>query len=87
MCYNKILSIGVCMKNFDDVNGQIIGGDYGQAWVTYEGRQQGKMNYPYNECEAYAMCDAVVESIKKDCGEAFKLIYPNQSWKFHFDGV
>ena len=76
------------MKTFDDVNGQIIGGDYGQCWVTYEGRKQGKMCYPASEIEAWRMCDNVVEDIKKDCGEAFILIYPrSDAWKYHFDGV
>jgi len=36
------------MKNFDDVNGEIFGGNYGQAWVTYEGRKQGGTVYPTN---------------------------------------
>lgn len=72
---------------FDDVNGQIIGGDYGQAWVTYEGRKQGPICYPRNYPEADAMCNEVVQRIKDQCGPAFKDIYPKQEWKFHFDNL
>lgn len=76
-------------KDFtDDVNGTIIGGDYGMCWVTYQDRKQGKTNYPANKVEAEQMCSCVVEEIKKDCGEAFNMIYPDKdAWKFHFDGI
>lgn len=33
------------------------------------------------------MCNAVVVRIKKDCGAAFKHIYPAEKWKFHFYGI
>jgi len=73
---------------FDDVNGVIIGGDYGRAWVTYEGRKQGRVCYPQTEIEAWQMCDSVVENIKKEYGEAFDMIYPDSSaWKYHFDNI
>ena len=74
-------------KQDDDVYGQIIGGDYGQAWVTYCGRRQGPMCYPRDEAEASAKCDALVAKIKEECGAAFKDIYPLQKWMYHFDGV
>ena len=60
------------MKNFDDVNGQIVGGDFGQCWVTYKCRKQGPTKYPMHEAEAYAFCDGIVQSIKDDCGAVFK---------------
>ncbi len=76
------------MKIIEDVSGEIIGGDYGQAWVTYCGRKQGKTCYPRNEVEAYAQCDEIVEEIKAKCGiDLFKEIYPLQKWVYHFDGV
>ena len=75
------------MKNFDDVNGQIVGGDYGQCWVTYEGRKQGPTKYPKNKAQAEEFCASIVESIKADCGQVFSYIYPNDAWEFHFDGV
>jgi len=76
------------MKLFDDVNGQIIGGDYGLCWVTYEGRKQGSTGFPTNEIEAERFCQRVVERIKIDCGEHFGTIFPNKDgWKFHFDGI
>lgn len=80
------------MKNYkdftDDVSGEIIGGDYGTCWVTYEGRKQGATMYPTNETEAYAMCEDLKDEIKKDCGEVFDSIYPNKNgWMFHFDGI
>ena len=72
---------------FDDVNGQIIGGNYGRSWVTYCGRKQGPTCYPTNEREAYLQCDAIVEKIKEDCGVAFKDIFPLKKWMYHFDGI
>ena len=74
-------------KEFDDVNGQIVGGEYGTAWVTYEGRKQGNTCYPSNEAEAFAMCEAVVSRIKDECGAAFSDIYPLNKWLYHFDGI
>lgn len=70
--------------DYDVVNGQIIGGEYGKAWVTYDGRQQGKMCYPCNYAEADAMCNSVIERIKKECGDAFKHIYPDEKWAFNY---
>ena len=78
----------VKMIKYDDVNGQIIGGDYGLCWVTYEGRKQGSTGFPTNEIEAERFCLGVVERIKIDCGEHFGTIFPNKDgWKFHFDGI
>ena len=68
----------------DDVNGQIIGGEYAQAWVTYDGRKQGPMCYPCTHAEADAMCKSVIERIKNDCGDVFKLVYPDEKWAFHY---
>lgn len=73
---------------FDDVNGQIIGGDYGRAWVTYKGRKQGQTCYPANEIEAVAQCEAIVEDIKTRMGTAFRDIFSDSDgWKFHLDGI
>jgi hypothetical protein len=76
-------------KDFtDDVSGQIIGGEYGQCWVTYQGRKQGNTGYPANEVEADSFCQAVIDRIKNECGEVFSMIYPDKNgWKFHFDGI
>jgi hypothetical protein len=72
----------------DDVNGQIVGGDYGRAWVTYCGRNQGAMCYPKNETQAKAMCEEIKSNINQECGQAFDLIYPkSDGWLFHFDGI
>ena len=76
------------MIKYDDVNGQIIGGDYGLCWVTYEGRKQGATGFPTNEVEAESFCQRVVERIKIYCGEHYGAIYPNEGgWMFHFDGI
>lgn len=75
------------MRNYEDVNGSIVGEDYGQCWVTYEGRKQGPTKYPMNEAQAYAFCQGIVQDIKTECGQVFKEIYPNDAWMFHFDGV
>ena len=78
----------VKMIKYDDVNGQIIGGDYGLCWVTYEGRKQGATGFPTNEVEAESFCQRVVERIKIDCGEHYGAIYPNEGGRmFHFDGI
>lgn len=80
--------MGTIKKLIDDsVNGQIIGGDYGMAWVTYCGRKQGKTVYPHNEVEAESMCQSIIDEIKLSCGDAFSIIYPLNEWKFHFDGL
>jgi hypothetical protein len=72
----------------DDVNGVLVGGDYGQCWVTYQGRKQGSTGYPSNEVEADNFCQAIIDQIKAECGSVFIDIYPDKSgWKFHFDGV
>jgi hypothetical protein len=42
------------------------------------------MCYPQTRAEADAMCESVVEGIKKDCGDVFKLIYPDEKWAFHY---
>jgi hypothetical protein len=76
-------------KDFtDDVNGQIVGGNYGQCWVTYQGRKQGSTGWPATKDEAEAHCNGVLERIKRECGELFSMIYPDkQGWQFHFSGV
>ena len=76
------------MKPFDDVAGQIIGGDYGQCWVTYEGRKQGKTMYADNYPDADVLCMGVVNRLQDDLGDNFYIVYPNKNgWKFHFDGI
>lgn len=77
----------MAFNNFDDVNGVIIGGDYGQCWVTYDGRKQGDIMYAQDYPEADAMCSSVVEQLKAELGDNFKLIYPLEKWRFHFDGI
>lgn len=77
-------------KPFDDVNGVIIGGNYGTCWVTYDGKIQRGVKHPRTEAEAEAMCRATVQMLKDECPDEgiFNLIYPKKdTWKFHFDGV
>lgn len=74
-------------NNFDDVNGTIIGEEYGQCWVTYDGWQQGDIMYARDYPEADAMCCSVIERLKAELGDNFKVIYPLEKWKFHFDGI
>lgn len=77
-------SIGV---PFDDVNGVIVGGNYGMAWVTYDGRKQGNTVYPKNEVEADSMLNAIIEKMKLEYGDTFRMIFPEQKWKYHFEGL
>lgn len=75
------------MKNFEDVNGDIVGAYYGQCWLTYDGRKQGQTFYCLTESEGEKQLLQKIEEIKNDCGDVFKDIYPDQKWVFHFDGV
>jgi len=76
------------MNKFDDTNGQVIGGEYGQAWLTYEGRKQGATIYPASREQANAELAARLNEIKADCGEAFRAIYPKANcWQFHYSGI
>lgn len=70
----------------DDVNGQIVGTHYGQAWVTYNGRKQGKTHYVRSEAEALSVCHKYIEEQK--AGPAGFLIYPDvDGWMIHMDNV
>ena len=90
MMYNPctFFDKGDGMQTFDDINGQVVGGDYGQCWVTYEGRKQGKTMYANDYPEADAACWTVINRLQNELGENFRSIFPNdKGWKFHFDGI
>lgn len=70
----------------DDVSGQIVGTHYGAAWVTYEGRKQGKTFYVSTESEALKVCSNHIENYKSM--PVGKDIYPDDSaWRICMDGV
>ena len=71
----------------DDVSGQIVGGNYVMAWITYDGRKQGKTVYPKNLSEGDSLLSEMLNEMKKDHGDNFKTIWPEQKWKFHFEGL
>ena len=72
-------------KDFtDDVNGQIIGTYYQQAFLTYEGRKQGPTMYVESDDEANQAGQAYIEEQKKAFGSVFDIIYPNKSWAIKF---
>ena len=71
----------------DDVNGQIIGGDYGQCWLTYEGRKQGPTLYARSAVTAQELLAAEHRRIKAECGEAYRDIYPAPKWAHNFRGI
>jgi hypothetical protein len=77
-------SIGVPV---DDVSGVIVGGNYGMAWVTYDGRKQGGAVYPTNMDEAENMLDKIIDGMKEEYGDNFKTTFPLQKWKYHFEGL
>lgn len=64
----------------DDVNGQIIGGDYLLCRLVYDGRAQGDF-WASTEQEAVERAEAGLAERKKECGEAFRLIYPLDAWE------
>ena len=69
---------------FEDVNGEIIGGEYGECWITYEDRPQCKRQYVQSRDEADSVCQALLDEIRLECGQVFHDIYPNKKgWKFH----
>ena len=72
------------MKPFDDVNGKIIGGDYGMAWVTYQGRKQGKTHYCRTELEAIDQCEKYIEQCLSDPA-AMHIWTDKSAWKIHLD--
>jgi len=72
-------------KDFtDDVSGQVIGDFLSQAFVTYEGRKQGPTLYVRNDEEAKHKAQIYIDELRADCGEAFRMIYPNKSWSIKF---
>lgn len=75
-------------KHFtDDVSGQIVGGDYCMAWVTYDGRKQRQSVCAKNREDAEKLLENIVNSMKSEYGAVFKDIFPEQKWRFHFDGA
>lgn len=73
------------MQNFtDDVNGQIIGGDYVIAWVSYEGRKQGRTIYAENQKQAEQELTRIVLDMQDEFGDSFRLIYPKKEWAFNY---
>ena len=71
----------------ENVNGQIIGGDYGQCWLTYEGRKQGPTMYARSAVTARDLLAAEHARIKAECGQAYRDIYPAPSWANNFRGI
>lgn len=74
-------------KNYiDDVRGQIIGGDYGEAWLTYEGRKQSETFHAMNETEAVNMAkNWMKEQKERGC---FYEIWPNKNgWRLCMEGI
>lgn len=78
-----------CYADFtDDVSGEIVGGNYGIAWLEYDGRKQGRTFYPINELEAMHLCENEKNRISEECGQAYELIYPKKdAWVVRMDGI
>lgn len=64
----------------DDVSGVIVGGDYMQGFLTYEGRKQGSDMYAVNEDALKVLANEKWNSIKKEHGQVFRDIYPSNAW-------
>ncbi len=72
------------MKNYDDVNGTIIGGDFYHGQVFYDNRPQSKVLYGYTQDELTGKLSERLNEIKNECKEAFRLIYPFEAWEFRY---
>lgn len=72
---------------FDEVSGEIFGGNYGAAWVTYDGRKQGKTIFASDMQGADKILFSFIDELKQDLGVNFKNIFPDQLWVFHYDGI
>lgn len=71
----------------DSVHGHVVGGDFGVAWISYDGRKQRNTVYPRNKEEAVSMLDSIIGDMKKEYGESFAMIFPEQKWKYHINGA
>jgi hypothetical protein len=71
----------------DDVDGQIIGGFFGDCWLTYDGRKQGPTMYAQDQDTAKILLNNLQGQIKASCGSVYRDIYPAQLWAHNFRGI
>jgi hypothetical protein len=72
------------ISGIDSVNGIIIGGEFFCGRLFYEDRPQGPMIYGDNDSEIRTQASQYLAKLKTDCNEAFRYIYPNNSWTVKF---
>lgn len=66
---------------FDETRGIVIGGDFVSWQLFYDGRPQSTKLSADNPLHAIQLAKEKLEEIRKDCGRAFKLIYPDNKWE------
>lgn len=65
----------------EDVSGQIVGGEYVQGAVYYDGRKQGRCLYGRTDEELRRQADAFIAEKREECGQAFAMIWPKPLWE------
>lgn len=68
-------------KQSEFVRGQIIGGDYYQWQVFYDGRPQSQRLPADSDTEAEELGRAEIARIKEWCGSVLWLIHPHDTWE------
>lgn len=68
-------------RNFECVDGQIIGGFHIIGHLFYEGRPQGRDLWADDEAELRVKANEAYQQIKDECGQAFEMIYPADAWE------
>lgn len=67
------------MRNYEEVNGIIIGGNDPVGQLFYEGRAQGPSFNGDNDPDLQAIGEYHYNKIKEDCKAVFYSIYPNKA--------
>jgi len=69
------------MRDYDDVNGVIIGPDLLVGALYYQGRPQTGQLYAESDDALLVLAKGEKDRIRLECGAAFPLIFPEDSWE------
>jgi len=71
----------------DDVNGEIIGGDFCSGRLFYDGRPQVERIFSDTEENLKTELLAELSRIKQESGDVYYLIYPANTWEIRIDAI